>query len=84
MNICLQKKRSKEGIVSIYVNGDLKRERFYEVGPPVDQRKGFSWGIGKIHRNNFYAPLSGTIDEVRLYNRNLSEDDVMKLYSISS
>ena len=75
---------SKEGRVSIFIDGDKKKEHFWNVGPETDQRRGVSWGIGKVHRNNSYAPLSGTVDEVRLYNRALSADEVKELYLFTS
>ena len=75
---------AKEGIVKIYINGDMRNEHFYVVGPEADQRHGFSWGVGKVHRNNSYAPLSGTMDEICLYNRALSAEEVEELYLFAS
>jgi hypothetical protein len=75
---------SKTGAVLIYVDGDKKGDHFWNIGPAADQRLGFSWGIGKVHLNNSYAPLSGTVDEVRLYNRALSSTEVKELYLFTS
>jgi hypothetical protein len=73
-----------KGVVTIYIDGVKEGDRFWNVGPEAYQRSGVSWGIGKVHPNNFYAPLSGTVDEVRLYNRALSADEVKELYLFTS
>lgn len=71
---------AREGIVTIYIDGDKERSRYWNVGPEAEQRSGVSWEMGKVHPNNFFAPLSGTVDEVRLYNRALSAQEMEELY----
>ena len=63
-------------IVRIYINGELDTEgapgwggKFFKLDTKL--------GIGRIGLNiRYQEPFPGTIDEVSIYNRELSEDEV--------
>lgn len=63
-----------EGTVSVYINGVLRAEEGYE-GSDFDSTNGI-FRIGSQDTRYF----NGTIDEVMIWNRALSEDEIQKLY----
>ena len=68
----------------IYIDGEKQGEKSWNFDPDANLREVSRWGIGRAHTNNFNFPLSGTIDEIRLYNRALSADEVKELYLFTS
>jgi hypothetical protein len=75
---------SLNGRVVIYIDGEIQGERSWNVDSDINLQEVSRWGIGRAHTNNFNFPLSGTVDEVRLYNRALSADEVKELYLFTS
>ena len=75
---------SLNGRVVIYIDGEIQGERSWNVDSDINLQEVSRWGIGRAHTNNFNFPLSGTVDEVRLYNRALSTQEVKELYLFTS
>ena len=75
---------SLNGRMVIYIDGEKQGEKSWNFDPDANLREVSRWGIGRAHTNNFNFPLSGTIDEVRLYNRALSAGEVKELYLFTS
>ncbi|MCQ6254750.1 DUF2341 domain-containing protein [Methanocaldococcus sp.] len=65
---------SSQHVIKLYVNGNLVRE-VYETRPPLDHTTDFY--IGSYGARSFF---NGTIDDVRIYNRALSEEEIKALY----
>ncbi len=65
------------GTVNIYVNGDLKKTEVVDE-VLIDTGNGCYKQIGRFtNSDNFF---NGSIDEVRIYNRALSADEIRNLY----
>jgi|GEM_PF-6614926 len=62
--------------ISLYVNGNLDGSTQAQLGETINNEKEFQ--IGKSNTDNSY--FNGVIDEVRIYNRALSADEIQKLY----
>jgi len=60
----------------IYINDKLDISYSKNLSIPNQNRQIY---IGKVDNNTAF--LSGTIDELRIYNRNLNEDEIHMLYS---
>ena len=75
---------SLNGSVVIYIDGEIQGEKSWNVDPDANLQEISRWGIGRatIKHDNF--PLSGTIDEIRLYSHTLSADKVEELYLFTS
>ena len=65
-------------ILSFYVNGNLDTR--YQ-SPPRYQDSNFPWLIGKVFNDNV-TTLNGSIDDVRIYNRTLTDSEVSVLYAL--
>ncbi len=62
--------------ISIYINGNL--ENTTGLGPFTDSN---SSDLFFGHSNGYSANLSGLVDEVELFNRALSADEIMAIYN---
>ena len=73
----------ENGIVILYLNGEEIFKQTFPNGPILKQRMHPRSTIG-AHRSgkvgHFNFPFSGKIDEVRIYNRALSAEEVKMLY----
>jgi hypothetical protein len=74
-NLYVFVKDANEYSLRLYHNGDKVAERFGTM-EPMPKIKNFMLG-GRMYPT---ADWSGKIDDFRIYNRALSQDDVMKLY----
>jgi concanavalin A-like lectin/glucanase superfamily protein len=65
-----------EGEASLYMNGELKGVRSDITDP-------FTW---ELDRSNIYIGLSyiGLMDDLSIYNRNLTENEIKALYSLEN
>ncbi|RLI11712.1 hypothetical protein DRO35_04590 [Candidatus Bathyarchaeota archaeon] len=66
------------GIVKVYFNGQLGDTHSWNTGKLSDAEDSYSTIIGKDRGDRMF---NGTIDEVRIYNRALSEEEIQLLYS---
>jgi len=67
---------SSNNYTKIYVDGKLKKFNEYAAGGPLIDIPGDIW-IG--YENNRY--FNGTLDEIAIFNRTLSDEEVSQLYS---
>ncbi len=82
----------KNKTTKIFVNGKIsgwgseKQNYWGESARPDPKKFGATWRIGSLNPENPSKPntLDGIIDEVRLYNRALSADEVKELYLFTS
>jgi hypothetical protein len=65
--------------IAIYLDGEKYKE-VSGIHNKADIISNAKWGIGRITIDNNEYPFSGTIDEVRIYNRALSENEVKELF----
>ena len=65
--------------IAIYLDGEKHKEG-RGIHNKADIISNAKWGIGRIAIDNNEYPFSGTIDEVRIYNRALSENEVQELF----
>ena len=65
--------------IAIYLDGEKHKEG-RGIHNKADIISNAKWGIGRITIDNNEYPFSGTIDEVRIYNRALSENEVKELF----
>ena len=65
--------------IAIYLDGEKYKE-VSGIHNKADIISNAKWGIGRIAIDNNEYPFSGTIDEVRIYNRALSENEVKELF----
>ena len=65
--------------IAIYLDGEKHKEGS-GIHNKADIISNAKWGIGRIAIDNNEYPFSGTIDEVRIYNRALSENEVKELF----
>ena len=72
----------QKGKIAIYLDGEKHTEGMpYNLkNEKTDIISNAKWGIGRITIDNNEYPFSGTIDEVRIYNRALSENEVKELF----
>ncbi len=63
------------GLARVYVDGSLAQERAFTITPDTD----YDLYLGK--RATDYQRLRGLLDEVRVYNRALNEQEVQSLYA---
>jgi len=66
--------------VSIYVDGILKNQNLTAVSSSINYTGMTQFLIGNIETVNPARYWNGSIDEVRIYNRSLSSDEVYELY----
>ncbi|MCF7845487.1 MAG: LamG domain-containing protein [Candidatus Pacebacteria bacterium] len=64
---------------SLYLNGDLEVSEAHGITPGDDN---LNLNIGKWTSSGYWT--SGQIDDVRIYNRALSEDEVKYLYETTA
>jgi hypothetical protein len=69
----------QKGKIAIYLDGEKHKEG-RGIHNKADIISNAKWGIGRITIDNNEYPFSGTIDEVRIYNRALSENEVKELF----
>ena len=69
--------RDENSRATLYIDGVISGEKDRYSGDPYTY--GFSTAIGAI-RDDPISPFDGQLDEVRIYNRALSADEVRKLY----
>lgn len=62
----------------IYVDGELKDSDVTALPAGFSNTKSFA--VGSVHRSSWLSPFAGDIDEVRVYDRALSPDEVRDLY----
>jgi hypothetical protein len=74
---------SKKGVWSIYINGKLVSDRKYTRIPSPAIRKSNFIGRSNWHLNGDDA-FNGWMDDFRMYQRELTKDDVLALYSKGS
>ena len=65
--------------IAIYLDGEKYKE-VSGIHNKADIISNAKWGIGRIAIDKNEYPFSGTIDEVRIYNRALSENEVKELF----
>ena len=66
--------------MELYINGEIIKKRYWSERIPFGKNLvigGDHFGVGKTN-------FQGTIDEVRIYNRTLSADEVKELYLFTS
>lgn len=63
--------------VKVYINGRLKET--YETTPDFTTTNTQDIYIGKF--SDYWYPISGTLDDIRIYNRALSDAEVQALYN---
>jgi hypothetical protein len=71
------------GTISIYVDGTFSNQKAYDAS--LDYTDGQFWRIGAdMWRYQLWDVWTGVIDDVRFYNRALSESEVQRLYVYES
>ena len=68
--------------VKIYIDGELKATQPLDGSVSIRNSTGISLGIGQMPTGGLY--FDGLIDEVRLYNRALSPDEIGQLYRLGA
>lgn len=70
------------GTIRIFVNGELKKESRWKAGAPTHEYHQNPWRIGMANPGaSAYAwPAKGVIDDVRVYARALTAEDVRNLH----
>jgi hypothetical protein len=72
-----------QGTISLYVDGALSAQGTYD--PTLDYTHGQFWRIGADQWNNqLWQVWNGSIDDVRIYDRALSDSEVAQLYQVES
>lgn len=65
----------------MYLNGNLESE-ISTTGTPLTSNIGFALGSENDQPDYYFSyPFKGTIDDIRLYNRALSETEIQALYN---
>jgi len=68
--------------VKIYLNGVLQTEAVYNLGIfPGNSAVGIGASVGQGAPGQFISPFKGKIDEISIYNRALTPDEVQGLYN---
>jgi hypothetical protein len=68
--------------VKIYLNGVLQTEAAYNLGIfPGNSAVGIGASVGQGAPGQFISPFKGKIDEISVYNRALTPDEVQMLYN---
>jgi len=78
---------AKRRMLTLYVDGELKQQANWEGNLKSSRATDRNWVLGKMYpkRKRWQkSVLNGNIDEVRLYNRALSANEVKELYLFSS
>jgi hypothetical protein len=70
--------RNSDGTATLYVNGAISGSANQSSGTPTTF--GYNMQIGRNPVSGYY-PLSGSVDDVRVYNRALTAADILQLYS---
>ncbi len=73
--------------IRIYINGQNANNKtfcIYNLRNGTDGSSYDDFGIGEPVQGGNIARLNGSLDEVRVYNRSLSADEVRRLYSITN
>jgi hypothetical protein len=71
--------------VKIYLNGVLQTEAPYNLGIfPGNSALGIGASVGQGTPGQFISPFKGKIDEVSVYNRALTPDEVQSIYNAGS
>lgn len=72
-----------EGTAKIYVNGELKNTNTFTPGTATRDYGSALWriGMGAPGGGSYGLPCDGIIDDARLYNRALGDEQVLQLYS---
>lgn len=74
------------GTVRLYINGKLVSEGEFPKGRIADlyNRRPVRVGAARLGPGDYACRFSGLIDEVAIYNRSLTQDDVKNLYRVRS
>ncbi len=65
----------------LYVNGNLINERFLMTPVNYSLMNGSDLYLGRFKTSNWWNPMNGALDEVRIYNRALTVPEVKELSS---
>lgn len=65
--------------MSLSVNGELEGTSEQQLGPIVYPKTGF-YEIGAKHDSGSFHPMYGMINEVRVYDRTVSDDEIRRRY----
>jgi hypothetical protein len=65
--------------IKYYINGVL--DKTYADTGTIDERLASQFSIGREIYNDYGRAIDGKISDVRLYNRALSDDEIMQLYN---
>ena len=65
--------------VKLYVNGEIADEKNLTGAGVYDSTAGLA--IGKVNTNENYYYFNGTIDEVEIYNRSLSKEQIVAIFN---
>lgn len=69
------------GFITSYINGgDEKASRSIDTNEAVTHTDPLRFGYDNYQNSNYY-PLDGRLDNIRLYNKALSDDEVRSLYN---
>ncbi|TAK51620.1 MAG: LamG domain-containing protein [Bacteroidetes bacterium] len=73
---------STTGEMKLFVNGNLRGSMFTTVRPLRELNSSYSPGlaIGNTQSTLYNYPFHGKIDEVSIYNRNLSSEEIFSIY----
>ena len=63
----------------IYVDGQLQAEANYSLRT-TDTPASFGTDLWRVGSESFNRPLNGALDDVRIYDRALSEEEILLLY----
>ena len=67
----------------IYINGNLDLT-FKDSRTLLNSNEPVCVGVGDCTRNTNYYPFNGSIDDLKVYNRSLSDTEIQQLYSGNS
>ena len=70
--------------VILYIDGVQQTDLSYYNDPPINTSGTFTLLMGQLFLSGDSRYLIGSLDDIRIFNRNLSSDEVAQLYQIES
>lgn len=67
-------------VMKLYVNGVFQSSASHNV--QFGYQPGYNVYLGVTNQPNFNRPFKGAVDNVRFYNRELSQQEIMQLYTL--
>lgn len=73
-----------QGELRSYIDGERKVSTSVDTNDTVSHNDPLRIGFDAYSGNSSYSPLNGRLDDIRLYNKPLSDEEVSNLYNTGS